>query len=46
MAHTDFSSRGAFLRMEDIFPDQEPYYENRKFEMLKYVYNLLVSSLN
>jgi len=37
MAHTDFSSRGAFLRMADIFPDQESYYENKTFDLIKYV---------
>ncbi|GLI79323.1 hypothetical protein PoHVEF18_007653 [Penicillium ochrochloron] len=37
MAHTDFSARGAFLRMADIFPDQPSYYQNRKFDLIKYV---------
>ena len=35
MAHTDFSRRGAFLRMADIFPDQESYYKDRKFDLIK-----------
>ncbi|KAH6988112.1 hypothetical protein BKA56DRAFT_630060 [Ilyonectria sp. MPI-CAGE-AT-0026] len=34
MAHADFSSRGAFLRMADIFPGQEASYENRKFDLI------------
>ncbi|KAL0937495.1 methyltransferase CmcJ [Colletotrichum truncatum] len=34
MAHSDFSKRGAFLRMADIFPGQESYYENRKFDLI------------
>ena len=37
MAHTDFSRTGAFLRMADIFPDQESYYQDRKFDLIKYV---------
>ncbi len=37
LAHTDFSRRGAFLRMADIFPGQESYHESRKFDLIKYV---------
>jgi hypothetical protein len=35
MVHADFSSKGAFLRMAEIFPDQESNYENRKFDLIK-----------
>jgi hypothetical protein len=34
MAHTDFSKRGAFLRMADIFLEQESYYKNRNFDLI------------
>lgn len=37
MVHADFSRKGAFLRMAEIFPDQESNYENRKFDLIKYV---------
>ncbi|KAJ5873523.1 uncharacterized protein N7473_013396 [Penicillium subrubescens] len=37
MAHTDFSARGAFLRMADIFPDQTSYYQNRKFDLINLI---------
>jgi hypothetical protein len=40
MAHTDFSKRGAFLRMADIFPEQDSYYKNRKFDLIKYVLSM------
>ncbi|VUC32068.1 unnamed protein product [Clonostachys rosea] len=35
--HSDFSKRGAFLRMADIFPGQESHYKKRKFNLIKYV---------
>ena len=35
MAHADFSREGAFLRMADVFPGQELYYENRSFDLIK-----------
>lgn len=34
--HTDFSRCGAYLRMKDIFPDQEALYRQRQFDLIKY----------
>lgn len=37
MPHTDFSVEGAFMRMREAFPGQERHYENKDFDLIKYV---------
>jgi hypothetical protein len=37
LPHTDFSVTGAFMRMKEAFPNQEEHYENKSFDLLKWV---------
>jgi hypothetical protein len=39
LAHSDYSVQGAKLALRDAFPGQEKYYENRDYDMIKYVIN-------
>jgi hypothetical protein len=36
LPHSDFSRDGGFLAMEQFFPGQQKYFENRDFDLIKY----------
>lgn len=37
LPHSDFSRDGAFLAMEQFFPGQKEFFQNRDFDLLKSV---------